>query len=125
MRGESVGVADCVAYHPHPSPLPAREREVATAACWWSSFVSNSIARRVSQRDSYSIVPHNFVSSCRACAARQLTGAWYAPCDFTAHERARHGTRTGLFESSTPDDGALIPTLCGLALRLSRQFLSE
>jgi len=22
MRGESVGVADCVAHHPHPGPLP-------------------------------------------------------------------------------------------------------
>jgi len=40
-----------------------------------------------------STVSHNFVSSCRACAARQLTGAWYAPYDFTAHELARHDSR--------------------------------
>jgi len=43
-----------------------------------------------------SIVSHNFVSSCRAGEARQLTGAWYAPYDFTAHERARYGTSSQL-----------------------------
>jgi len=44
-------------------------------------------------RHGTSTVSHNFVGSCRACEARQLTGAWYAPYDFTANKLARHGTR--------------------------------